>query len=466
MIATRPDWCVSRQRNWGTPMGLFVHKETAELHPRTRELLEEVARRVENEGIEAWFSLEAAELLGGDAASYRKVPDTLDVWFDSGTSHVGVLERRAELTKPADLYLEGHDQHRGWFQSSLLTGCAIDGRAPFKGLLTHGFAVDGQGRKMSKSLGNVIAPQKVMDTLGADILRLWVATTDYSGELSISDEILKRVVESYRRIRNTLRFLLANLDDFDPQSHLLPVSEWLEIDRYALQMAARLQEQVVHEYDNYEFHLVMQKLQAFCSEDLGAFYLDILKDRLYTAGKDSKPRRSAQNALHHISHSLLRLMAPVLSFTADEAWAILTRDPGDSVLLRTWYAFPGSDMDLLGRWEKIRAIRAEVQKELEAVRVAGRIGSSLQAEVEIHGDGERYEALSSLGDDLRFVMITSQAKLIRNANAGIVVDASAHRKCERCWHYRADVGHDPAHPDICGRCLSNLFGAGEPRVHA
>ena len=466
MIATRPDWCVSRQRNWGTPMGFFVHKETGELHPRTGELLEQVARRVEKEGIEAWFSLEPADLLGGDAATYRKVPDTLDVWFDSGTSHVGVLERRAELTKPADLYLEGHDQHRGWFQSSLLTGCAIDGEAPFAGLLTHGFAVDGQGRKMSKSLGNVIAPQKVMDTLGADILRLWVATTDYSGELSISDEILKRVVESYRRIRNTLRFLMANLDDFDPQGHLLPVTEWLEIDRYALQMAARLQEQITRDYDKYEFHLVMQKLQAFCSEDLGGFYLDILKDRLYTAGRNSKPRRSAQNALHHITHGLLRWMAPVLSFTADEAWAILTRDPGDSVLLRTWYAFPESGADLLGRWDEIRDIRAEVQRELEAVRVAGRIGSSLQAEVEIQGDGERFETLDSLGEDLRFVLITSQARVTRSPEPRIVVDASPHRKCERCWHYRADVGHDPQHPDICSRCTSNLYGAGEPRVHA
>src|SRR6185436_17350704 len=438
MIGTRPDWCVSRQRSWGTPMGYFVHRETGELHPRTGELLEQVARRVEKEGIEAWFALEPAELLGGEAAIYKKVPDTLDVWFDSGTTHVGVLERRAELTKPADLYLEGYDQHRGWFQSSLLTGCAIDGRAPYKGLLTHGFAVDGQGRKMSKSVGNVIAPQKVMDTLGADILRLWVATTDYSNELSISDEILKRVVESYRRIRNTLRFLLANLDDFDPESHLMPVSECLEIDRYAVQMAARMQDQVARDYDNYEFHLAMQKLQAFCSEDLGGFYLDILKDRLYTAGRDSMPRRAAQNALHHITQSLLRLMAPVLSFTADEAWAILTRTPGDSVLLRTWYEFPDCGTELLGRWDRVRAIRAEVQKELEAVRVAGKIGSSLQAEVMIHADGERYELLNSLADDLRFVLITSQAGLVRSAEARIVVNASAQRKCERCWHYRAD----------------------------
>ncbi|HKQ25145.1 MAG TPA: isoleucine--tRNA ligase [Burkholderiales bacterium] len=465
-INNRPDWCVSRQRNWGTPIALFVHKETGELHPRTEELLEQVAERVAKEGIEAWFSLEPAALLGGDAATYRKVLDTLDVWFDSGTTHVGVLERRADLAKPADLYLEGLDQHRGWFDASLLTGCAIDGRAPFKSLLTHGFAVDGQGRKLSKSLGNAISPQKVMDTLGADILRLWVATTDYTGELAISDEILKRVVESYRRIRNTLRFLMANLDDFDPQGHLLPVTEWLEIDRYALQMSARLQENITRDYDKYEFHLVMQKLQAFCSEDLGGFYLDILKDRLYTAGKDSKPRRSAQNALYHIAQGLLRWMAPVLSFTADEAWAILTRDSGDSVLLRTWYAFPESGVDLLGRWDEIRDIRAEVQKELEAVRVAGRIGSSLQAEVEIQGDGERFEVLSSLGDDLRFVLITSQACVTRSAGARIVVDASPHRKCERCWHYRADVGHDTQHPDICSRCTSNLYGAGESRIHA
>jgi isoleucyl-tRNA synthetase len=466
MIANRPDWCVSRQRNWGTPMALFVHKETGELHPRTDDLLEQVALRVEKHGIEGWFSLEADELIGADAATYRKVADTLDVWFDSGTTHASVLERREELAKPADLYLEGSDQHRGWFQSSLLTGCAIDGRAPYRGLLTHGFVVDGQGRKMSKSLGNVIAPQKVMDTLGADILRLWVAATDYSGELSLSDEILKRVVEAYRRIRNTLRFLLANLDDFDPARDALPASEWLEIDRYALQMAARLQQQMAEDYETFEFHLVVQKLQTFCSEDLGGFYLDILKDRLYTCGKDSKARRAAQNALYHITHSLLRLMAPVLSFTADEAWPIFTPNHADSVLLHTWYRFPETGPDLLARWEEIRAARSDVQKELETVRGAGRIGSSLQAEVEVHVDGERYQVLNSLGNDLRFVLITSQATLMRDLEPKIVVKPSGQRKCERCWHYRADVGHDGAHPDICGRCTSNLYGEGETRVYA
>jgi isoleucyl-tRNA synthetase len=465
MISNRPDWCVSRQRNWGTPMAFFVHRQTGELHPRTDELVEQVAQRVEREGIEGWFSLEAEELLGADAATYRKVPDTLDVWFDSGTTHVSVLQRREELAKPADLYLEGSDQHRGWFQSSLLTGCAIDGQAPFKGLLTHGFVVDGQGRKMSKSLGNVIAPQKVMDTLGADVLRLWIASTDYSGELSLSDEILKRVVEAYRRIRNTLRFLLANLDDFDPKAHALPVVEWIEIDRYALQMAERLQRQVLKDYEEFEFHFVVQKLQAFCSEDLGGFYLDILKDRLYTSAKDSRARRSAQSALYHITHSLLRLMAPVLSFTADEAWPIFTRNEKDSVLLHTWHQFPNAGGDLCERWDEIRVARSEVQRELEALRAAGKIGSALQAEVEIHAAGDRYPLLSSLGDDLRFVFNTSQAKVVHGTHE-IMVRPSEHRKCERCWHYRADVGADPAHAQICGRCTVNLYGSGEHRTHA
>jgi len=475
MIANRPDWCVSRQRNWGTPMALFVHRETGELHPRTAELLEQVAQRVEKQGIEAWFALQAEELLGEEAKDWKKVPDTLDVWFDSGSTHMAVLEQRKELVKPADLYLEGSDQHRGWFQSSMLTGCAIDARAPYKALLTHGFVVDGRGRKMSKSMGNVIAPQKIADTLGADILRLWVAATDYSGELSISDEILKRVVESYRRIRNTLRFLLANLNDFDPVAHALPAAEWLEIDRYAVQMTARMQERMVADYERFEFHLVVQRLQTFCSEDLGGFYLDILKDRLYTCGADSRPRRAAQNALYHIAHSLLRLMAPVLSFSADEAWPILTGDAGDSVLLHTWYQFPDSGADLTARWDRLRELRSLVQKQLEEMRATGHIGSSLQAEVTIAaGTGDAGPLLNSLGDDLRFVLLTS-AENVESASAGsqtvdgeivVNVTASAHAKCERCWHYRADVGHDPEHPGICGRCTSNLYGSGEQRTYA
>ncbi|MFN0041573.1 MAG: isoleucine--tRNA ligase [Burkholderiales bacterium] len=466
MIVNRPDWCVSRQRNWGSPMPFFVHGESGELHPDTDRLLEQVAQRVEKQGIEAWFSLDAAELLGADAQTYRKVPDTLDVWFDSGSTHASVLARRPELANPADLYLEGSDQHRGWFQSSLLVGCAIHGRAPYKGLLTHGFVVDGNGRKMSKSVGNVIAPQKVMDSLGADILRLWVAATDYSGELSISDEILKRVVESYRRIRNTLRFLLANLDDFLWETDALPVADWLEIDRYALQMTQGVQKQILADYERYEFHLAVQKLQAFCSEDLGGFYLDILKDRLYTTGKTSRPRRAAQTALYHIAQALLRWMAPILSFTADEAWPILSRKEQDSVLLHTWYDFPDSGGDLTGRWGVIREVRADVQKELESVRKAGKIGSSLQAEVEVRAEEERLRALETLGDDLRFVLITSQAVVSSGSAQAVVVKPSPHSKCERCWHYRADVGRDATHPGLCGRCTSNLFGAGELRTHA
>jgi isoleucyl-tRNA synthetase len=487
MMKNRPDWCISRQRNWGVPIPLFTHKQSGELHPRTPELIEEVARRVEQAGIEAWFSLDAAELIGADAALYDKSAHTLDVWFDSGSTHACVLKRRPELAHPADLYLEGSDQHRGWFQSSLLTGCASDGRAPYKALLTHGFVVDGQGRKMSKSKGNVVAPQKVMDQYGADILRLWVATTDYSGELSISDEILKRVVESYRRLRNTLRFLLANTDDFDPQAQAMPVEEWLEIDRYALAMTRRLQGDLTAHYHAYEFHLVAQKLQSFCSEDLGGFYLDILKDRLYTTAKDSKARRAAQNALYHITQALTRLMAPILSFTGEEVHAVLGRNADDSVFFQTWHALPDpcphpnpppggeganagptpiNEAALLDRWQQIRDYRAQVLRELENARSAGQIGSSLQAEVILHVQPDTHTLLASLGDDLRFVLITSRAELVPAEENRILVIASGHAKCERCWHYREDVGSDAAHPQLCGRCVSNLFGSGEARGHA
>ncbi|OGA06940.1 MAG: isoleucine--tRNA ligase [Betaproteobacteria bacterium RIFCSPLOWO2_02_FULL_65_20] len=470
MIANRPDWCVSRQRNWGVPIPFFLDRKTGKEHPRTPELLEEVARRVEREGIEAWQRLKAEELLGAEAADYEKSTDTLDVWFDSGSTHDTVLRKREELKFPADLYLEGSDQHRGWFHSSLLVSCAINGRAPYDALLTHGFAVDGQGYKMSKSKGNVIAPQQVADTLGAEILRLWVASTDYSGELSISNEILKRVVESYRRIRNTLRFLLANTADFDPVGHALPVAEWVEIDRYALALTAKLQQAVVAEYDRYEFHVVAARLQTFCSEDLGAFYLDILKDRLYTGGADSRPRRSAQNAIHHITQGLLRLMAPILSFTAEEAWAIAGAG-SESVFLRTWYELPAvaDAAALLARWELIRQARGEVQKELEALRVAGKIGSSLQAEVEVRAAGEKHDALAGLGDDLRFALITSKAEVRRvasEAEAKVLAVPSPHAKCDRCWHYRADVGANPDHPTLCARCEDNLRGGGEARRHA
>jgi isoleucyl-tRNA synthetase len=476
MIAGRPDWTLSRQRQWGVPMPLFIHRETGALHPRALELLEAVAGKIERGGIEEWQRINMGELLGNDADHYEKIKDTLDVWFDSGSTHETVLRgsHAADLGFPADLYLEGSDQHRGWFHSSLLVSCMLNGVAPYKGLLTHGFVVDGQGRKMSKSLGNVIAPQKVVDTLGADILRLWVAQTDYSGELSISDEILKRVVESYRRIRNTLRFLLANIADFDPKIHTLPLREWFEIDRYALVMAYRWQEDLLDYYgrndDKYELHTVMQRLQSFCSEDLGGFYLDILKDRLYTAPQSSKARRSAQNALYHIVHSLVRVMAPVLSFTAEEAWAYLLPKDKESVFLATWHAFPdGLDHDLLDKWDRIRAVRSEVLKELEVARAAGHIGSPLAAEIELGLSGEEYKILHSLEDDLRFVMITSRATVHEVHDPGrkrVTVVASPHPKCERCWHYRFDVGSEPGHPSLCGRCVANLFGEGEARFYA
>jgi isoleucyl-tRNA synthetase len=471
MIKNRPDWCISRQRNWGVPMAIFVHKETQKPHPRTLELFEQIAQRVEQQGIEAWFSLDAAELLGDDAKDYQKLTDTLDVWFDSGTTHDTVVKPNDALNHPADLYLEGSDQHRGWFQSSLLTGCAINGCAPYHALLTHGFVVDGNGHKMSKSKGNVIAPQKVMDTYGADILRLWVASTDYSGELSISDEILKRVVESYRRIRNTLRFLLANLADFDAEKDMLPVENWLEIDRYMLAFTAAFQQDLTQVFAQYEFHQAVHRLHNFCSEDLGGFYLDILKDRLYTAATRGQPRRAAQSALHHVTHSLVRLFAPILSFTADEAWEHLTRQPEDSVLLHIWHQFPeqSDSQQLLERWAKIRALRAQVLKKLEESRIKGEIGSSLAATVEIRSEAADFSLLNSLGDDLKFVLITSETRLLQTDNLSgieVIVTPSRQQKCERCWHYRIDVGSNAEHSTLCKRCIDNLYGDGEHREFA
>ena len=476
MIANRPDWCISRQRNWGVPIPFFLHKETGELHPRTAELMEQVALRVEKEGIEAWFKLDAKELLGDEAADYDKISDTLDVWFDSGTTHWHVLRGShpdGHVQGPrADLYLEGSDQHRGWFHSSLLTGCAIDGHPPYQALLTHGFTVDQQGRKMSKSLGNTILPQEVSEKMGAEILRLWVASTDYSGELSISKEILDRVVEVYRRVRNTLRFLLANTADFDIAKDAIAVEEWLDIDRYALALTRKMATQAEADYARFEFHRIVQALQVFCAEDLGAFYLDILKDRLYTTKAGSKARRAAQTALWHITQTLLKLMAPILSFTAEEAWAILNPEAkDDSVMLHTFHALPAQEAEagLSARWELIRAVRADGLKEIEALRTAGRVGSSLQAELELKLAADKFAALASLESDLRFVTMTSTAVLSQVASADeerIVATPSARTKCERCWHYTDDVGSHADHPTLCARCHSNLFGEGEQRGHA
>ncbi len=478
MIAHRPDWTLSRQRQWGVPLPFFVDRETDALHPDTMALLELAASKVEHGGIESWFEA-TCEDFGVDEKKYRKLTDTLDVWFDSGATFETVLGgpegRKSRMGShsqqtgfPADLYLEGSDQHRGWFHSSLLLSCMVNGVPPYKALLTHGFAVDGEGKKMSKSKGNVVAPQKICDSLGAEILRLWVAATDYSGELSISDEILKRVVESYRRIRNTLRFLLANTADFDAARDALPIDQLFEIDRFALAQAQMMATATEADYDRYEFHLVVQRLQTYCSEELGGFYLDVLKDRLYTTAADSPARRSAQTALALIRDTLLKLMAPVLSFTAEEAWRILHPDAA-TIFVEQWRHTLPAVVDggtLVTKWDRILAVRAVVQKELEAVRQAGTIGSSLQAEVAIVAPQADYAALAALGEDLRFVTITSAATLTRGEALAIRVTPSTHAKCDRCWHGRAAVGAAASHPTLCGRCMANLFGAGEVRHFA
>jgi isoleucyl-tRNA synthetase len=486
MIANRPDWCISRQRNWGVPIPFFLHKQTGELHPNTVALMEEAAKRVEQEGIEAWFKLEPSELLGAEAADYDKVTDTLDVWFDSGTTHRHVLRgshpHGHESGPRADLYLEGSDQHRGWFHSSLLTGAAIDGHAPYRQLLTHGFTVDAQGRKMSKSIGNVVAPQSVMDKLGADILRLWVASTDYSGEMAVSDEILKRTADVYRRIRNTARFLLSNLNGFDPKRDQVAFGDMLALDQWVVDRAAQLQGRIETAYEEYRFLDVYQQVHGFCARELGGFYLDVIKDRQYTTQTDSLARRSAQTALYHVVEALSRWVAPILSFTAEEIYEHIPGERGDSVLLETYYTGlstldEGAEM---GRafWEQVLEVKHSVNKCLEDARNAKVIKGSLAAEVTLFVNDELHATLAKLGDELRFVMLTSEVHLAPLADAAnaesteleglkVAVSASGHAKCERCWHHRADVGSVAEHPDLCGRCVSNLpEGSGEIRHYA
>ena len=484
MVNNRPDWCISRQRTWGVPITLFVHKESGELHPQTNELIEQVASMIEQQGIEAWFSLDARDLLGDDADDYDKTSDTLDVWFDSGVTHACVLGHRDKLPFPADLYLEGSDQHRGWFQSSLLTSTAMNGVAPYRAVLTHGFTVDADGKKMSKSLGNVIAPQKVVGSLGADILRLWVASSDYSAEMTVSDEILKRSADAYRRIRNTARFLLANLNGFDPATDRLAIEDMLSLDRWAVARALELQEEIIAAYKVYNFHLIHHKLSQFCTIDMGGFYLDIIKDRQYTTKADSIARRSAQTALYHVAEAMCRWIAPILSFTAEELWQAIPGQRSESVLLENWSEelepLSAGDKMNMGFWHCILEVRAAVSKVLEALRADKTIGSSLDAEVTLYVDAELKTLLDMLGDELRFVLITSEASVRPLDEAGsdcievaacdrmihIRAVASVKTKCVRCWHHRDDVGSNSDHPELCGRCVENVEGDGERRRFA
>ena len=476
MVGNRPDWCISRQRYWGTPITLFVNKNSGELHPETESLFEIVAKKIELEGIEAWFKLKVEDILGDEAPDYEKTTDTLDVWFDSGVSHYAVLKASDHLSDVADMYLEGSDQHRGWFQSSLLTSCAINGRAPYKQVLTHGFTVDQNGHKMSKSVGNVVPPQKVVNSLGADILRLWIGSTDYSGEMTVSDEILNRSADSYRRIRNTMRFMLANMEGFDPSKDLVDIDHMLVLDKWIVSKTAELQKNVISEYDEYNFHFAMKAILNFCTNDLGGFYLDIIKDRQYTTQSDSLARRSAQSALFHISHAMVRWLAPILTFTAEEIWQFLPGASNESIFLQTWYEgleakFNNHSIDVS------RDINAHLRKELEEMRRAKTIGSSLDAEVDIYCEDENYQALLELKDELRFLFITSDAKVHqlkdKPANAinidnslAILVRKSEYEKCVRCWHHRPEIGQNKLHKELCSRCIENVTGDGETRIFA
>jgi len=475
MVETRPDWCISRQRTWGVPLGLFVHRETQEPHPDSAALLLQLADLIDEHGVDVWYEDGIGARMGVDEETYEPVTDILDVWFDSGVTHHCVLDQRDELSRPADLYLEGSDQHRGWFQSSLLTSVAMHGEAPYKQVLTHGFTVDADGRKMSKSLGNVVAPQQVMNSLGADILRLWVAAADYRQEMSVSDEILKRVADAYRRIRNTTRFLLGNLHGFEPGRHAVAMDELLPLDRYAVDLAAQLDQEIREAYGNYRFLNIYQRLHHFCSSDMGAFYLDVIKDRLYTLPEGHPARRSAQTAMHHILEALVRWLAPICSFTAEEIWTEMGEPREDSVMLATWYdGLEASSQAQRQFWAGLRAVREAVGPHLEALRRGKEIGSSLAAEITLEADGGLADHLAQVGDELRFIFITSDVHLGPAGEGAQTVEVAGqplrfsvrptdHAKCVRCWHHRDSVGSSDTHPEICARCVENIDGGGETR---
>lgn len=475
MLESNPDWCISRQRTWGSPLPFFMHKETGDLHPKTNEIIEVVAKAVEQKGIQAWFDFTAEELIGDDAADYVKSKDTLDVWMDSGMSHECVLRQRNDLAFPADLYLEGSDQHRGWFQSSLLTSVAMSQQSPYKAVITHGFAVDEQGRKMSKSLGNVIAPDQVIKNLGADILRLWIASSDYHGEITVSDDILKRSADVYRRLRNTARYFLSSLHDFELEKDAIAYDDLLALDQWAVGKAYEAQEKIQAHFEKYEFHMVVQTIHHFCAVDMGAFYLDIIKDRQYTMAPSSLGRRSAQTALHHIVHAFVRWIAPILSFTADEIFEHLNGEQIESVFLATWHEGLTPLKESAIDWQKVMVVREAVNKEIERLRAEKILGSALEADVTLHCDDDLKKILEPLQEELRFVLITSQARLSSLSDASdqavvcdieglkLSIKATTASKCERCWHRRDDVGSDAAHPLLCSRCISNIDGQGETR---
>lgn len=475
MVESRPDWCISRQRAWGTPMPLFVHSETRELHPDTLDIIERVAVLIEQSGIDAWFELDAAEIIGDDAPFYDKITDTMDVWLDSGVSHFSVLKQNAALDFPADVYFEGSDQHRGWFNSSLTTSVAMYGVAPYKTVLTHGYTVDAEGKKLSKSKGNYVALDKLIGQHGADILRLWVSSTDYRNEVSISDEIIKRNADAYRRIRNTARFLLANLFDFNPATDCVSGDDFVEIDRWALTRCEALQQEIITAYEQFQFHVIYQKIHNFCAVDMGSFYLDLIKDRQYTAAKESKARRSCQTAMYHIVKAFTLWLAPILSFTAEEIWQVIPGQNGQSIFLEQWYSqWPAINAVSMDDWNELYLIRDGVNKSLEEMRQKNEIGSALAAEVTVYADDKVMPKLTRLGEELRFLLITSvaQVKPLSTAPAGLIaneqhiaisVAASTHEKCARCWHRRADVGQDSQHPELCLRCVGNISGHDEMR---